>query len=265
MWLEETAPDTYARLFPRQADPDDTGTPRWQRDAMERLPEALSFNAWVGLQTCARIDETPFFGIAGFVVGQDLGASGPLSETLDRRALGQADAALGSILNALPEDTVVVLTAGRGSGADPAAPLAEAAIKVPLALRTKDRAGRAVPEAISTMDVAPTLYARAGVRPPPRLQGRDLLSDVPRGWALSRLRHPDHPQRTALVMEGCKLVMTHGADDRPRLYRLQVDPGEASDLSADPAHQDLLEDTLDRTIDARVALEDRTEPRIAKV
>ena len=59
----------------------------------------------------------------------------------------------------------------------------------------------------------------------------------------------------------------HGANGRAAhdsLFDLTEDPGEASNLAADPAHQDRLEQMVDRMIDARVALEDRTEPRIAK-
>ena len=62
--------------------------------------------------------------------------------------------------------------------------------------------------------------------------------------------------------------MTHGCPDTGtlpsyRLYDLQADKVDARDLAESEAHQEDLEDMIDLMIDTRVALEDRTEPRVA--
>jgi len=48
------------------------------------------------------------------------------------------------------------------------------------------------------------------------------------------------------------------------LFDLKLDPEQLNDLSNSPQHQNQLEVMIDQLIDMRVALEDRTEPRVAK-
>jgi arylsulfatase A-like enzyme len=262
-WLQDAAPEAYVDIFPRQADPDNTAISDAQRSAMAELPDALSFNSWVGNQVFSHLADAPFFGIAGFVVGQEMGAIAATCEALDLRALRQADAALADVLKSLPENTFVVVTAARGNVAD-AGPLGEAAIRVPLMIRQPKSRAKTIDGVVSTTDIAATLYAFADVHPPQRLQGASLMSTAPRGWALSRIRNPDGPHQTALVSEHRKLIVTHGDPDATRLYDLENDPLETHNLAAEPDHQGNLDSMLDLMIDARVALEDRTEPRIAK-
>lgn len=262
-WLQGAAPESYAEIFPAQADPDDTAIPPEQRQAMMALPDQLSFNTWIGQQACARIENAPFCGIIGFVVGQTMGATAAPVEALNPRSLQQADVALAAVLEALPKNTVIVVTAGRGSVSNPATPhlLQEAAIKVPLLIRLPIGQAQTVPDIVSTMDIASTLYELAGVQPPQRVQGKSLTSAPPRGWALSRLRHPDLAQQTALRTERWKLIVTHDAPDATQLYDLRTDAAETKNLAG---HEDQVEELMDLMIDARVALEDRLEPRIAK-
>ena len=272
-WLQGTAPQTYAEIFPSQPNPDDTSIPEWQCEAMIALPDDISFSTWVGASVCDQMkiqSARPFLGIAGFVVGDTMGAGlslGRCTETLNSRALRQADAALKRTLKFLPEDSVIVVTAGRGSTPD-TRPMREVALNVPLMIRTPDRAAKIVSQGVATMDIAPTLYEMASLRPPQRIQGASLLGDHPRGWALSRLRNPDQPHQTALRTDQWKLVMVHSKDmaEPPayHLYDLNADPKESRDLALDPDNSQNLEDMIDLMIDAHVALEDRTEPRIAK-
>lgn len=285
-WLQDTAPASCAEIFPTQANADDTECPDWQREAMSALPDALSFNRWVGARTCELLTsygrDGPFFGIAGFVIGETMGAAPRQSspcEAFQERALRQADAALGEILGqlermGLAETTALIVTASRGSvderGAD--APMQESAIKVPLMIRSPGLEACTVAPAVSTIDVAPTLYALSQVPPPRRLQGTSLLTaspgDAARGWALSRLRSSKHGWKTALRHGRWKLVVSHGNPDagaQPEfsLFDLQEDPGESRNLAMEEAHQGMCDAMIDLMIDARVAMEDRTEPRIA--
>ncbi len=273
IWLQEEASETYSAIFPAQPNPDDTDIPAGQRAAIAELPDELSFNAWVGERICQQFSQPakqPFFSIASLVVGVDMGAE-PINvaDAINERALIQADAALGKMLGTLPEDTILVVTSARGAMSDPAAPqLAEPAIKVPLMIRAGNGMARQDERLVSTMDIAPTLYEIAGIKSPQRIQGRSFMNDSPRGWALVRTRNPGRDPQTALVTDRWKLVMLHGNPDAAlapvyHLYDLTNDPDEARDLSASPKHQGELEDMIDQMIDARVALEDRTEPRIA--
>ena len=161
---------------------------------------------------------------------------------------------------------MIVVTAGRGSVQDSKTTdfLQEAAIKVPLLIHGGDLIANEVTETVSTMDIAQTLYELAAGKPPQRVQGTSLISNPPRGWSLSRMRHPNFPHQTALRSENWKLIVTHGADDATGLFDLNADPAEAHNLANSPGHEDRLETMLDLMIDARVALEDRLEPRIAK-
>lgn len=272
-WLQEQVPDRYAAIFPRQANPDDTEIPPDQRAAMADLPDALSFNHWVGQQVVQRISHSPTdqptFGIAGFVVGETMGVplgNGPHFESLSTQALAQADQAIGAILDATkdPPATLLAVVAARGSAVPGDAPLSDDALRTPLLFHGIDRKPERIDGLVGAKDVAPTLYERAKVPTPPRIQGQSLLSEPPRGWALSRFRHPGAPDQTALTTARWKLIVAHGAaSNGEHLYDLSLDPAEENDLAAHPDHQADLDAMLDQMIDARVALEDRTEPRIA--
>ncbi|MEQ3626251.1 MAG: sulfatase-like hydrolase/transferase [Celeribacter sp.] len=284
-WLQQVAPDAYATIFPAQANPDDTEIQNWQHKALTALPDALSFNHWVGgriaSQCAQQSGEEPFLAVAGFVIGEAMGAApDPASpgEPINQTALRQADAALGAILQGLEhagraDTTAVVVTAARGTIADAGSPMQESALHVPLMIRAPGHVAQTVDTMVSTLDLAATVFDLARVTPPRRMQGTSLMADniddVARGWALSRLRHPAHDWQTALRMARWKLVMTHGhpkADTRSKfsLFDLLTDPDETRDLADAPPHQATLERMVDLMIDARVALEDRTEPRIAK-
>jgi len=264
-WLQNEAPDKYAKIFPRQSNPDNAVVSPEQRKEMMALPDALSFNGWVAQQTCKKTGEAPFFGVVGFVVGQTMGSSAAPIEALDPTSLKQADAALATICKTLPENTVLVVTAGRGSVDEPTSTdmLQEAAIKVPLLIYAANGAHETIQAIVSTMDIAPTLYEMANIYPPQRIQGTSLMSNTPRGWALSRLRHPSMQDQTAFRSKNWKLIVTHEASDTG-LYNLNTDPEEADNLANSPDSQERLEAMFDLMIDARVALEDRLEPRIAK-
>ena len=125
------------------------------------------------------------------------------------------------------------------------------------------------------MDLAPTVLALAGLDVNLRMQGQPLAGvfqriDSPSGWTLCRLRHSDPSGRgnwqTTYCTETMKLVVKHAAGqaDVCELYNLANDPDELHNLANYTEHETELESMIDQMIDARCALEDRTEPRISE-
>lgn len=291
VWLQHSAPKHYSRIFTAQADPDNTLATKQQRAALESLPEALSFNYWVGQCVAEWVEsqssEKPFMAIAGFSVGDMLGTEPHQitdGESLNLLALQQADVAIGRILEQLDasnraQDTVVIVASARGNADSLNAgdALNEKSIRVPLLIYGADFKQQIVDAPISTIDIAPTVMEIASAPIGARMQGRSLLgvlngSTTPRGWAMSRIRKslPTEARnwQTVLCADNMKLVVCH--DDRQeqgetiKLYNLDTDPLEQNNLAGLDTHAAELEQLIDQMIDARCALEDRTEPRIAE-
>lgn len=292
VWLQKNAPEHYSKTFSAQALPDNTGITSEQRAALEKLPENLSFNHWIGEYAVEWIAsqpaQKPILVVTGFSVGSALGAE-PLydhdGEDTNRLALQQADAALGRILDALAlsnraDDTIVVVSAGRGNNATAglANALSEESIRVPLLIFRPGHMQRVESTPISTIDIAPTILELAGVPIGPRMQGVSLLRALDgdekfRGWAMSRHRGTSSTGgqcwQTALCTENRKLISRHGSptDSVPAvltLIDLEAGSSESKNLAEDVCHEEELESMVDLMIDVRCALEDRTEPRIAE-
>jgi len=116
-----------AKIFTTQADPHNTSITKQQQEVLAALPDKLSFNHWVGEQVGEWIHsqpiDTPFLAVAGFSVGDTLGAEPHPesdSEGLIVQSLRQADAAIGRLLEQLAasnraKDTVVIVTSARGN------------------------------------------------------------------------------------------------------------------------------------------------------
>lgn len=99
-------------------------------------------------------------------------------EALRDGAAAAVDGACETIFEALvargiEQSTVVVLVGAGGEGAGPGArvPLV---VRDPRARAARPGAGTAIEAIVRDVDVAPTLYALAGVAPPPDLDGRSL-------------------------------------------------------------------------------------------
>ncbi|MBX2880937.1 MAG: sulfatase-like hydrolase/transferase [Granulosicoccus sp.] len=288
-WLKNTAPDQYSQIFTTQADPDNTIATEQQRTALTALPNELSFNHWVGQCVGQWIDsqskDRPFMAIAGFSVGDRLGAE-PHPETdgegLDSLALKQADDAIGRLLQRLAssnrvQDTVVIVTSARGNADSPnaASALNENSIRVPLLIYGNDYQAQRVDGLVSTMDIAPTVLDIAGVPTGARMQGKSLLGVLDgltalRDWGMSRTRSSlssgARNWQTALCTRTFKLVVIHDEQQAEtlKLFNLKTDPLEQKNLAGMENYAAELEQMIDQMIDSRCALEDRTEPRIAE-
>ena len=204
-------------------------------------------------------------------------------ERVCNRAMQQADKALGTVLNTLAQsggtgNTIIIVTAARGTrNSLEKNTLCEQAIRVPLFIRHPAFGAQTIDSPVSTIDIAPTVLEVAGLEGRHSMQGTSLVdvlkgSGAPRGWALSRLRATidQHRQwKSAIRSDRLKLVVNHGNPDSGidpdyQLFDLDTDPDEKQNLADHAQHLADLEAMLDLMLDARCALENRTEPRIAK-
>jgi arylsulfatase A-like enzyme/Flp pilus assembly protein TadD len=126
----------------------------------------------------------------------------------------------------------------------------EGALKVPLVFRVprSKAAPRQVDEAVSLIDIVPTVAALVGAPPPKEAQGRDLspwLAGEGRGAGgrplyaetVTPTRYYAAASLLAVIMDGWKYIET----SRPELYDLRRDPAEAVNLLAsEPARADRL-------------------------
>jgi arylsulfatase A-like enzyme len=116
----------------------------------------------------------------------------------------------------------------------------------------------------SSIDIAPTILARAGIQPYNGIQGRDLLSASPPEAIIieedsqRRMTGFDRPQRVRTVVTDRYRMSLREGEDWHELYDLSSDPGEMRNLYDQPsgsaARQELTEIMLRRVID----LQDRS-------
>jgi len=281
-WLQKRAPDTFAHIFPRQANPDNTDISSEQLQAMQGLEFRFSFNSWIGQRIGQLItdhtSDQPFLAVASFVVGESMGGQpAACGDKLNTQSLTFADFALKNILQCLEatghnDNTVVVICSVSGNRDDehPTVQLNENRIKVPIIINIPRGESGVIDQPVSTIDLMPTILDVTRLPLPHRIQGSSLLANSPpRNWSLSRLRSEEQGFHSALCTNDWKLCVSHGctssnATPTYQLYNLTSDPREHHDLSPDSAHAHRLEAMVDQMIDARCAMEDRTEPRIAK-
>jgi N-acetylglucosamine-6-sulfatase len=165
------------------------------------------------------------------------------------------DESLGRLLTALQSQgaldrTVVVFTSDHGyfygeHGLNEERRLAyEETIRIPLLVRYPPRvpAGSVRPELVSTIDLAPTLLALAGLAPPPAMDGRSLvpvLDGSARGWRTSvlveyfsdtvfpRIRTMGY---AAVRTDRHKYIQYRELEGMDELYDLEKDPYEEHNL-----------------------------------
>lgn len=191
------------------------------------------------------------------------------------RLATEVDAACGAVVDELErqgllDSTLVIFTTDNGylhgehGLADKWYPFEES-IRVPLIVvdprMPRDERGTTDDALVLNVDIAPTILAAAGVAPPPRMQGRDLAPRyLPRdsaGGAEAPWRteffyeHPTItsvdriPSSEALVRKDIKYVVWPD-HDREQLFDLVKDPGETTDVIADPAYATRLAELRER-------------------
>lgn len=115
--------------------------------------------------------------------------------------------------------------------------------KIPVAKRN---------DLISTIDLAPTMLAAAGMTPPPSMQGINLLPFIEEAKPIDRdavfgeifvhtcveLGHPGLNLTHRWVREGdWKLIVPADANSKPELFNLSDDPHEKANLASDRPEQ----------------------------
>ena len=153
------------------------------------------------------------------------------------------DRKLGELLEAMPDDTLVIFTSDHGDM------LAERAMvqkrcfyewsaRVPLILRYPDRrdAGSVAAEPVSLLDLAPTILDLTGGRERLPMDGGSLLE--PRGVVFSEYHVEKVRAPCFMVRRGrWKYVYIHGHGEQ--LFDLAEDPGEWHNLAPDPRAEEL--------------------------
>jgi uncharacterized sulfatase len=175
----------------------------------------------------------------------------------------QADAALASLValvgRAAPGAAIVVVgdpPPDRGAHGLLARPdaLFDDTLRSALVVSTPglSRAGRPSAGVVSTLDVAPTLLALAGLPPEPALPGASLvplLADPTRHGSAEVLSSSE--RRAGRVGRSARTERwryTEWPDGSRELYDHEADPGEATNLASRPGHADTIAE-LSRALD----------------
>ena len=187
-----------------------------------------------------------------------------------REEVEYLDRQIGVLLSALreasrPEDTLIIFTADHGEELFEHGPpghvpyLYDTVVRVPLLISWPGRVepGAVVTQAVSHVDLMPTVLEWLGIPDPVSRSGRSLAPLLAPGPApftpvpvLAETFRPEAPaDLKALIAERRKLIFAP-ADDRVRLFDLERDPGEREDVAARDAGTTT---ALSEELDARLA------------
>lgn len=188
----------------------------------------------------------------------------------DLRALRRAyyalvtyiDRKLGELLDAIPDETLVVFTSDHGDmlgerGMVQKRCFYEWSARIPLIVRHPDGrdAGSAVAAPVSLLDLAPTLLDMAGCSERLPMDGGDLLE--PSGVVLSEYHVEKVRAPCFMIRRGrWKYIYIHGHGEQ--LFDLAADPGERKNLGPHPVADELrtlILDQFDPDAIARVGAE----------
>lgn len=134
----------------------------------------------------------------------------------------------------------------------------EESMRVPMVMQCPELfpGGRAVDEVVANLDVAPTILAAAGLRPPREMLGASMLP-LARGekvpWRTELLyeyywerNFPQTPTVFALRADRYKFIRYHGLWDVDELFDLAADPLEMENLAYAPEHATRAKQMSDR-------------------
>ena len=170
----------------------------------------------------------------------------PLTEQQFREAtvcywalISHLDHQIGRLLEAVPDDTVVIYTSDHGEmaghhGIWQKQCFYEPAVRVPLLMRHPSVQRGRNGDQVSLVDVLPTLRDIAGLTPDPELPGRSLLdpSDRP---VLSEYHAQGMVDGGFMLKSGPWKYCYYGPGQRPQIFNVDDDPLELHDLSGDTA------------------------------
>ena len=187
------------------------------------------------------------------------------------------DDAIGRVLKrlddlGLAEDTVVIFTSDHGDYmGDHGLMLKlllhyQGIIRVPFIWfdSTAPADGQTVSELASSIDIAPTILARAGIQSYNGIQGRDLHSSPPPEAVIveedsQRLMTGfDRPQRVRTVVTDQYRMSLREGEDWNELYDLKTDPGETRNLYDQPSGQSARQALSEIMLRRIIALQDRS-------
>ncbi|MGR3593353.1 MAG: sulfatase family protein [Limimaricola soesokkakensis] len=190
--------------------------------------------------------------------------------------ISMVDDAIGRVLArldalGLAEDTVVIFTSDHGDYmGDHGLMLKlllhyQSIIRVPFIWSDPQapRRSEVSDELSSSIDIASTILARAGVQGFNGMQGRDLFGDPPPEAVIVEedsqrvMTGFDRPQRVRTMITGrYRMSLRHG-EDWSELYDLRTDPDELHNLYDDEAHAATRAQLTETMLRRMVALQDR--------
>jgi arylsulfatase A-like enzyme len=160
------------------------------------------------------------------------------------------------------DNAVVLITADHGEefldhgGLLHRSTLFEELVRVPLILWGRSvPAGVVDPALVSTVDIAPTLLAAAGIEPPKAMEGRNVLAADTTPWGDQRVFAQYGTKNDSLRTPRYKLI--RGSGGRLALFDLEPDPQERRNLSRDLA-------SLAAELDDELESWRRERPRLAE-
>lgn len=187
------------------------------------------------------------------------------------------DDAIGRVLRqlddlGLAEDTVVIFTSDHGDYmGDHGLMLKlllhyQSIIRVPFIWRDPKAPtqGQVDPGLASSIDLAPTILARAGIQPYNGIQGRDLHSTPPPEAVIveedsQRLMTGfDRPQRVRTIVTDQYRMSLREGEDWNELYDLATDPGETDNLYEQPSGQTARRALSEIMLRRMISLQDRS-------
>lgn len=187
------------------------------------------------------------------------------------------DDAIGRVLKrlnelGLDEDTVVIFTSDHGDYmGDHGLMLKlllhyQGIIRVPFIWYDPNVpvGGENDPGLASSIDIAPTILARAGIQPYNGIQGRDLFSTSPPEAVIVEedsqriMTGFDRPQRVRTVVTDRYRMSVREGEDWNELYDLSSDPGETVNLYDQPAGQSARQFLSEVMLRRLISLQDRS-------